>query len=219
MKKLVCALLLAAGAFCTAFSDTGDTVTFIPSLGFSSPIHNYKAEKDGNTLKWSEFDCNCIDTNGFIIFNHTGITLRYDANIGFALANKNIYGTDKSDSRGSIIGFGIGAGYAFINTNKMNLILTGTLGFEYSDYGSEEITVGSIKYKKYLTMATAEIGANLDFAYRLTDHFGLTAGVKCAIGGGTRTMKVEQSGASTTTKYADISGFTVTPRIGMCWFK
>jgi len=219
MKKLVCTFLLLAGVFGTAFADTEDKVTIIPTVGFSLPINSFKVGGDYDS-SFTQNNYNYFDASGFIIFNKTNIALRCMLSAGVAIPDKKITDPDKK-TVGNDAGFGIGAGYAVINTKKMNLILSAITDVAYSNYGNYETKVYSndltLKTKNTYEMVVFEYGGSIDFVYRLSNCLGITAGVKCAGQVGQFQVKTEQTGKDDKKNQYDMTGFTIVPRIGLSW--
>lgn|GEM_PF-6947984 len=198
-------------------------MTFIPSIGISGDLGNCSYDTSAKTQKISFQEFNFIDANGLLVFNKSRFTLRYDVDIGYTKTTDLMKFGDL-DVSGYTFGFGLGAGYSFLNTKRITLALTGIIGMHYTDFGEHKTNIFisgiNCSYKRKLNMFDVRLGYDFETALRFTNHFGMSAGLRMSalVGSLSYTYDAIENAGNDASKIYDVKGFEVTPRICVCWF-
>ena len=162
-----------------------------------------------------------------------GFMTKANYSIGLATSD-DVSVQDRNMNLGIFLNFSVGAGYAFIHTQKFTLGLTGMIGFDISAYPHTEEDIvyagsddGKADLDTALTMAMFSAGADIYASYKLKEHLGLFANlaVRCLVAGTSELTEIytyKDGGADCTLaksrEGSDLLGkIRVQPSLGVIW--
>lgn len=200
MKKLLVAFAVMAACVFGLSAQTKNVL----SLGMGAS--QTEAALDENGADTITFECsNFLDVQDICIFNNN---FALKGRVALGLAEDDLDGLKKDDWFNLYLE--AGAGYAFINNDKMTLAVTGIIGYHSI---SNSVDIGGISGD--IDFSTVVAGISGDFNYKITDHFGVTGGITIAAAL-TGTSSVDTPFGSDETDL-DSGSIDVNARLGVSW--
>ena len=230
MKKIITMFAVAAVAVSATFADQ-----VMHALDFSIPFENRSLKVSGDHDDY--FDKLDVSTTGFD-FNYdrmavgdSGFSFIFGIGMGYNSVNLDLDGYDV-DTNNYDLRLKLGWGGSPIHSDKMLLSIHGFTGMDFKAGVGEKSDVDFV-FIDY----SMPIGVDAVFAIKLTDTFGLTAGLDIftnIFSAGLLTSEYEykeyHSGSyyssgyytteiETTSDFLSsvFNGFNITPKIGICW--
>ena len=220
MKKCLLAFFMSAFVLIGVFSNTKDAVAFFPSIGICIPTNYYSISTDSGNIAFDAAGSNFLSVDAVLTVNKIGVAFQAGGDLLGLSVSSNFPTYD------DIIGFSfdvfLGAGYSIIRTKRNNLSLFAI--YEANFYDATKIvkyTSGSYTTTKYdnFVFNTNNIGGSIRYTFKVSDHFGLTAGVR-AVWNLDGDMKETVTVDSLETEYNYLlnSGYcSIYSRIGITW--
>ena len=217
MKKILAAAVAIALSVTSAFAYSHNV-----GVGFTVPISSVGTSQVGE----SDIFQIGYGVHGFYAgILDCGFTFKVTESVGLS-TSKDVKVQNTNANYGIFANTSVGAGWSFINTDKMTLSALGMLGFILSAYPKNE----SLFYQGFLhdytyTLGVVmfDVGGDLYFSYKLGENIGLFANVEARyLVAGTEFGSISDTwnGKTTTStiELGDLKGkFHVAPTIGISW--
>ena len=164
-----------------AFQSAAKSWKNYAGLSLNAPFSQTSAKAEGadQEQKISQIGAGAELT--YIGVHSTGFLLKADAALG-AATSEDIEIQGSSRNVGIYENISLGAGFAFVNTDKVLFGSAITAGAEVSQYthNYDETATGTSKETQVtqsVWLITSSVGADLFFAYNVTKHFGFFTSV------------------------------------------
>ncbi len=226
MKKIFAIFALSALALASACAKKW---TNNVGVGFTLPISQIGVDESGAD---DVFQIGYGIEGTYVGIHESGFTAKADLGAGLATSKDISIQGDKTNL-GGFYNIALGAGYSFVNTEKLTFGLTGMLGFDLATYSDSEddITYDEKKCESVdhtLSYGIFSVGADLFVSYRIKEHFGFFANLSArylAVGGTTDEIEwtwKDSNGRkrkdSSEGDGSDLAGkFRIQPTIGVVW--
>lgn len=226
MKKIFAIFAISAIALTSA---SAKKWTNNVGVGFTMPISQIGVDEKGAD---DVFQIGYGIEATYFGVHENGFTAKADLSGGL-LTTKDISIQGDKTNLGGFYNIALGAGYSFVNTEKLTFGLTGMLGFDLATYSDSEddITYDEKKCESVdytLSYGIFSVGADLFVSYRIKEHFGFFANLSArylAVGG--TTDKIEWTWKDSDGRKrkdssegdgSDLAGkFRIQPTIGVVW--
>lgn len=226
MKKILTMLVLSAIALSATFADQ-----VMRALDFSVPIENKKYTLSGD-LGDDFIDKTGVEAYGFNVnydrmaVGDSGFSFIFGVGLGYDLVTLDFDGYG-FDTNAFDLKVKFGWGGSPIHNDKMLLSIHGFTGLDLkAGTGSEHID--GMDFDMVLVDYSMPIGVDAVFGIKLSDCFGLTAGIDIStniFGFGALLGEYEEKEEyyyTVSESTGDVisyvfNGFSITPKIGICW--